>query len=61
MSAIKYKNNLKNKIVIMGKDEMRRRGIQSPNNADAFALTFCGDIKNGGYETKMNKKNPLFD
>jgi hypothetical protein len=28
------------KLLIEGKDEMRRRGIRSPDNADALALTF---------------------
>lgn len=59
LSAIKYKNNQKNKIQIMGKEEMRRRGIKSPNKADAFMLTFYKDLKKGGLSEVLNKNNPL--
>lgn len=31
---------MRNKVKIMGKDEMRKRGIPSPNRADAFMLSF---------------------
>ena len=59
LPAIKYKNNLKNKIQIMGKEEMRRRWIKSPNKADAFMLTFYKDLKKGGLSEVLNKNNPL--
>lgn len=38
--TIKFKRNLKGLIQIMGKEEMRKQGIPSPNKADAFMLTF---------------------
>ena len=37
---IKFKRNLRGKIQIMSKDEMRRAGIVSPDVADALSLTF---------------------
>lgn len=37
---IKFKRNLRGKIQIMSKDEMRRAGIVSPDVADALMLTF---------------------
>ncbi len=40
LTKIKYKPNSKGQLQIMGKDEMRKRGIVSPDIADALALTF---------------------
>lgn len=39
--VIKYKVNKKGQIQIITKDELRKKGIQSPDHADAFSLTFC--------------------
>ena len=33
--------NLKGEIILESKDEMKRRGVRSPNRADALALTFA--------------------
>lgn len=38
--GIKYRAELNRKLKIMSKDEMRRKGIMSPNTADAAMLTF---------------------
>lgn len=44
--SIKYKRNLKGKIQIMPKVEMKKKyGTKSPNDADAFSLTFLRQIK----------------
>lgn len=59
LNVIKYKNNIRNKIQIMSKDDMRKRWIKSPNNADAFALTMMVDVKNDWLINKINKNNPL--
>lgn len=37
---IKYRRELSGKMKIMGKEEMRKQGIQSPDVADALSLTF---------------------
>jgi len=37
--------NLKGKVVLESKDEMRARGLSSPNRADALALTFALPVK----------------
>jgi hypothetical protein len=37
---IKYRRELSGKMKIMGKDEMRKLGIQSPDDCDAGSLTF---------------------
>lgn len=41
LPKIYFRRNIRNKIQIMPKDEMRKRGIRSPNVADAFMLTFA--------------------
>lgn len=38
----KYKLESSGKIKIESKDEMKKRGVKSPNRADAFCLTFAG-------------------
>ena len=38
--SIKYKRNIKGKIQIMSKEQMKKEGIKSPNKADGLALTF---------------------
>ncbi len=38
---IKYKENMKRQLLIMSKDEMRRKNIVSPDAFDALALTFA--------------------
>ena len=40
LGSIKYKPDSQGRIKIEGKDEMRRRGMQSPDEADAVCLTF---------------------
>ena len=44
--SIKFKRNLKGKIVIMTKEQMKREGLKSPNKADAFSLTFYKEYEN---------------
>jgi hypothetical protein len=49
MSVIKYKRTLQgNKIQLMSKVEMQKLRIPSPNDADAFALTFLIDLDKTG-------------
>lgn len=38
----KYKVESSGKLKVESKDEMKKRGIKSPNKADAFCLTFAG-------------------
>lgn len=43
--TLKYKRNLRGKIQIMPKVDMKKKyGYKSPNDADAFSLTFLRDI-----------------
>lgn len=41
--SIRYRRNPSGKIQIMGKVEMKREGLKSPNKADALALTFLDE------------------
>jgi len=43
LTTPKYKFTSNGKIQIESKDEMRRRGLQSPDVADAFVMTFASD------------------
>lgn len=40
--AVKYHNAPSGKIVVESKDDMRKRGLRSPDLADSFLLTFAG-------------------
>jgi phage terminase large subunit len=40
--APKYKLESSGKLKVESKDEMKKRGVKSPNKADAFCLTFAG-------------------
>lgn len=42
--SIKYRRNLSGKIAIMGKKEMRKHHLKSPDRADALALTFISEL-----------------
>jgi hypothetical protein len=58
---IRWKPTSSGKIQIESKDDMRRRGVKSPNLADAFFLTFAADATAALYGSKMSKswKEPL--
>lgn len=58
MKSIKYKMNMRGKIQIMSKEEMRKIWIASPNKADAFMLTFYAGIKER--LQRVQKYDPLF-
>lgn len=45
LSLVKWERNERGKIVIEKKEALRRRGIASPDHADAFMLTFVDDAK----------------
>jgi phage terminase large subunit len=45
-----YKYNSNNAIVLEKKDDMKKRGIPSPDVADAFALTFAYPVYGAGFE-----------
>lgn len=46
LSGIKYKYNSRGQMQIESKEDMRKRGMKSPDRADALALAFMGDTSN---------------
>lgn len=53
LSGVKYEMTSTGKIKVESKDDMRRRGLRSPNLADAFILTFAELPRNA--DPKWNK------
>ena len=45
LSSMKYKVNSRGQIQVEGKDEMKKRGLPSPDRADALMLVFAKDTK----------------
>jgi len=62
---IKYRPDSKGRLKIMSKEEMRARGIDSPDFADSLALTFVrpihGDIEKHQEMRKMKKRKFSFN
>jgi len=44
LTAPKYKIESSGKVKVEAKDEMKKRGLRSPDLADAFCLTFAGGL-----------------
>lgn len=57
----KYKFTSSGKIQIESKEDMKKRGIESPNRADAFLLTLAGEAATaiGGSPKRSNWNKPL--
>lgn len=59
LATVRYSFTSNGKIQIEGKDELKKRGMASPDRADAFCLTFASDAVIGMYgsaaSTKWNK------
>lgn len=59
LTTPRYKFNAQGKLQIESKDEMKKRGLASPNRADAFLLTFAGGAATAagipGYSSKWNQ------
>ena len=57
LSAPRYKFDSRGRYLIESKDEMRRRGENSPDKADAFCLTFATNpaILSGGERISWNQ------
>lgn len=58
LAIVRYSFTSSGKIQIEGKDEIRKRGFQSPDRADAFCLTFASDAITsafGGQKLAWNK------
>lgn len=53
LTTAKYQVLSTGKIKVEGKDEMKKRGIASPNRADAFLLTFAGGSNKNDFMKKI--------
>jgi phage terminase large subunit len=56
LATVRYSFTSSGKIQIEGKDEIRKRGLPSPDRADAFCLTFAGDAVVGAYGSSVSSK-----
>ena len=58
VTAVRYKYQSSGKLKIEGKDEMRRRGMRSPDACDAFVLTFAqeGAVAMGSMSRWMGRE-----
>jgi len=62
----RYKFTSSGKILVESKDEMKRRGLPSPDRADAFVLTFASDAatmlhgrRQGGFSKPLRRNVPI--
>jgi phage terminase large subunit len=60
LSTITYFYNNQNKIQLLGKEEMRRKGIHSPDWGDALSMTFYADIKRVVEKTRKRPRRTGF-
>lgn len=57
LTTAKYQVLSNGKIKVEGKDEMKRRGVSSPNRADAWLLTFAGGANQSNFMKPINYSN----
>ena len=58
----KYKHSSSGKLQVESKEDMKKRGLHSPNKADAFLLTFASEAVtaiSGGGSVRLSWKEPL--
>ena len=55
LATVRYKFASNGKLQIESKDDIRKRGLASPDVADAFVLTFAGDAATGLHGPKSSK------
>lgn len=58
LAALKYKTNSNGQLLIESKDEMRARGLPSPDDADAVMLAFAHTGQQVGHLLGMGRKAP---
>lgn len=57
LTTAKYQVLSTGKIKVEGKDEMKKRGVASPNRADAWLLTFAGGAKRNDFDKPIKYPN----
>lgn len=62
LASLHYERNSKGQLILESKDDARGRGVRSPNESDALALTFAEttafDAKAGGWVPWATEKTP---
>jgi len=63
LTSVEYGYNLKNDLQLERKDDMKKRGLSSPDLADALALTYALPIypNRAGYEGQQFKTGGDYD
>ena len=62
LANIRYKINSRGQVLIESKDEMKKRGLKSPDKADAVMLVFAGrDYERGDEPTPDEALGDLAD
>jgi hypothetical protein len=56
LATVRYTFTSSGKIAIEGKDEIKKRGLPSPDKADAFVLTFASDAVAGMFGSAASSK-----
>ena len=56
LATVRYKFTSNGKLQIEAKEDIRKRGLPSPDLADAFVLTFATDAATVSYGTSFNSK-----
>ena len=61
LAMVRYSYTNSGKMQIEGKDQIRKRGLKSPDVADAFVLTFAGNAATAlhGWSPASDWKKPL--
>lgn len=57
LTTAKYQVLSTGKIKVEGKDEMKKRGVSSPNRADAWLLTFAGSSRRSDFDKPIKYPN----
>ena len=60
LTHVEIKPTMDGRIQLRSKDEMKKEGIPSPNDADALALTFAVPVVNRKRNGKANTSYQLF-
>ena len=56
LATVRYKFTSNGKIQVESKEDIRKRGLPSPDAADSFVLTFASDAATVSYGTSFNSK-----
>jgi hypothetical protein len=59
LATVRYTFTSNGKIKIESKDDIRRRGLKSPDMADAFVLTFASDAATVSWGSNMSWGKPI--